>query len=567
MANVILTNLSILSNMAKLFVYKSDIGEISGKQTNEAPIKYLISYLNKNAKSVGRILAVATKEAKESYDNICKVLKEYSEEKNIAIPEPEMIETTENTIAETIQEISNKISTDDEVYIDTTGGFRNSSYLIMGAVRVLEYSDIKVKKAVYSNHQKEKIEDITDLYRMFDLINAANTFTSVGNSYELEEYFKDTDNATVKSTIEAMNKFSDEITLCRTSKLNDVIKELNNCLEELSGVQSDSKDIILFKSLSEAIRSKFNIHGERISYPDVVEWCVHNRLIQQAVTIYVEKMPEYFYNKKLYTVSDSIKKQVENKKSTFDYYYEVFYNTMMKQTELPEEIQQLAEIIRKSKEASLLHCPKFIKKSEEEIIFDALAECNDTSTFMNRVVRLKKYNFTSSIPYLQKYFKVRNSIWREKTLNNKEEINKNLKNYPNVIEIINTSQKSLPNTPDKFPIFLVNDQKLLKAVFEIEKSADGRISFIETLAERGDSENYKFAKDVPTKEIQKMFRDILYFKIFVRNKLNHASEEDKISEEMLEYFTKCGYKTNEELNVRELSDILCKTIKTIKVLR
>ena len=49
MANVILTNLSILSNMAKLFVYKSDIGEISGKQTNEAPIKYLISYLNKNA--------------------------------------------------------------------------------------------------------------------------------------------------------------------------------------------------------------------------------------------------------------------------------------------------------------------------------------------------------------------------------------------------------------------------------------------------------------------------------------------------------------------------------------
>ena len=71
-----------------------------------------------------------------------------------------------------------------------------------------------------------------------------------------------------------------------------------------------------------------------------------------------------------------------------------------------EEIQQLAEIIRKSKEASLLHCPKFIKKSEEEIIFDALAECNDTSTFMNRVVRLKKYNFTSSKPYLQKYFKV-----------------------------------------------------------------------------------------------------------------------------------------------------------------
>ena len=100
--------------MAKLFVYKSDIGEISGKQTNEAPIKYLISYLNKNAKSVGRILAVATKEAKESYDNICKVLKEYGEEKNIAIPEPELIERSEITFAQTIKQLSIMINTHDE---------------------------------------------------------------------------------------------------------------------------------------------------------------------------------------------------------------------------------------------------------------------------------------------------------------------------------------------------------------------------------------------------------------------------------------------------------------------
>ena len=52
-------------------------------------------------------------------------------------------------------------------------------------------------------------------------------------------------------------------------------------------------------------------------------WCVQNRLIQQAVTIYVEKMPEYFYNKKLYTVSDYVINSVKNKKSKFDYYYDL----------------------------------------------------------------------------------------------------------------------------------------------------------------------------------------------------------------------------------------------------
>ncbi len=568
MANVILTNLSIISDKASKCIYKSDTGNISGVQTNEAPIKYLISYLHRNNKATGRIIAVATDEAKTSFDNICTVLKEYGQQEKIPLPVPEIVKTTENTISETIQDIVNMISSDDEVYIDTTGGFRNSAYLLMGVVRVLEYSDIKVKKAVYSNYQKERIEDITELYRMFDLINAVNTFTSVGNSYELEEYFKNTNNDTVKRTITAMNEFSDELTLCRTSKLNEVIDKLNYCLDELSDVQSDSKDIILFKSLSEAIRSKFNIHGERISCPDIVMWCVQNRLIQQAVTIYVEKMPEYFYNKKFYTVSDYVINSVKNKKSKFDYYYELFYTTLMQEAELPEEIQLLIEIIKNTctgKKASPSPASFRIKPNDDEVVGAALRECSDTLTFMNRVSRVKKYSFESCKPYLQNYFRVRNCIWKNDRIETKEKMLENLSAYPKVIEILDNPKYILPNTPEKFPAFLISNQRLVEAVFGISKEYnDNRINFIEALASRGNSANYRFTDKIKKEELQTIFRDILYTKNFVRNKLNHASEKEELNEEMICYFKKYGYKTGIELSVKEISDMLYKSMKRIR---
>ena len=80
MANVIITNLSILRESRKN-EYDSDLGKIAGYQTNEAPVKYLISYLKEKGETADKIIAVTTSEAKDSYDNFCKVIKEYGEEK------------------------------------------------------------------------------------------------------------------------------------------------------------------------------------------------------------------------------------------------------------------------------------------------------------------------------------------------------------------------------------------------------------------------------------------------------------------------------------------------------
>ena len=52
MRNIIITNISALPpKEPQINSYTSDIGEFTGKYTNEAPIKYLMSYLNKKGEN------------------------------------------------------------------------------------------------------------------------------------------------------------------------------------------------------------------------------------------------------------------------------------------------------------------------------------------------------------------------------------------------------------------------------------------------------------------------------------------------------------------------------------
>lgn len=585
MADIILTNLSSLrkprqNEEMKKYIFKSDMGDINGIQTNDAPVKYLISYLNSKKRKADKIIAVATSEADEAYQTFCKMLSDYKIETGIDIPVPVKIHTSESTITETIQAIVNETSIDDDIYIDTTGGFRNSSYLLMGVVRVLEYSNRKLEKAVYSKLVREKteenvIEDVTGLYNMFDLINAVNTFTSVGNSHELEKYFCNCDNKIIEKTIKAMNDFSDEITLCRTSKLNDVLQQLNACLSELSELKSDSRDIILFKSLSETIRSKFNVQNGDIEYPAIVKWCLDSRLIQQAVTVFVEKMPDYFRQKKYFTVTDSQLKEVEkkNEKSTFSLNYELFYTNLMQDNCWPKSFIMLLKRLAEKVNPETAGNSYQKKRTDEEIIFNALLECHDYTTFLSRLSGkcFKKYGFESMRSDLSNFFKFRNAIYKNGTLNDLKTISKNLeKNYPDVNKVLNSDNFKLPSNSKQFIKFLMipnpNNIKLVEAIFGVKKDyKDNHLMFIENISKINTFSDYTLTDRLTCEELQKLFRDIYYVKTFIRNKLNHASENDSDNEELCSYFEKYNYKIDNELNVKDISKFLDQSIKNLKL--
>lgn len=564
MANVIITNLSILRGSG-INEYDSDLGKITGCHTNEAPVKYLISYLIEKGETADKIIAVTTSEAKTSYDNFCDVIKKYGEEKGITLNKPVSVPLTENT-AGTIQNVIKEISDKDTVYIDTTGGFRNSSYLLMAVVRVLEFSNIKFDKAVYSNNDTKGIEDVTDLYRMFDLINAINSFTSFGNSRELQSFFNSGENGLINKTLEVMNQFSDEITLCRTSKLESLLKALNSCLEELSKAENiEGNNEMLFKSLSDTIRKKFGLQNNEIDYPDIIKWCLDNRLVQQAVTVYAEKMPEYFYKKDYYKETAEMLEELEKRqeKSKFDRHYDLFYGLFVQHNGLPDEINFLSNIVKNVDKNELIGKKR---KTREELIYTAFAECRDYSTFIKRFNNdsFSEYQLDKTERFLKHFFKVKNMLYDEfgdKCQSGRKALESN---YPEVYKIISRKGFTLSNKVLDFPKVVFTSIPMTEAVFNVKAEYhDKHLNFIERMNCSEVQKNYTVTDKLKAEELQEIFRDIFYIKNFVRNSLNHASEDEKNMDELKAYFAKYGYKTEKELTVDDITQTLYKALERI----
>ena len=248
--------------------HTDDMGIIRGRYTNEAPVKYLLGSIYKGSLDTDcMIIAVTTPEAQEAFVAFRKTIRRYCQRNNYANLSIESI-TYDKNFGTVIAEIINKVKKEDRVYIDTTGGFRDSVYILMASVRILEYSGVRLEKAVYSvlnnppknsqngpsklpkrkKNKPNRIDDITDTYNMFDLINAANSFTSFGNSEGLANFFAECRNSDIKKAIDVMSRFSDEVTLCRTSNLNSILSELNEILTSIQNIDTDVEPEILFKS-------------------------------------------------------------------------------------------------------------------------------------------------------------------------------------------------------------------------------------------------------------------------------------------------------------------------------
>ena len=534
--NVIITNLSTIRPNVKEADYTSDKGSFKGTNTNDAPVKYLLTCL-KEQKTPVKILAVTTQEANSAYEVFCQMVREFTE--NAETPAILKISTKDVEIAQTIKKIIDLIHKNDKVYIDTTGGFRNSSYLLMAVVRILEYSGISLEKAVYSNFYTHTIENVTSTYQMFNLINAAELFTSLGNSDGLQNFFEGKKSTEIKNVIKAMNHFSEEMALCRTSGLDEILEQLNTSLNELDSMTPTTENEILFQSISGVIREKFGIHEDghkTIDYVDMIRWCLDNKQIQQAVTIYTEKIGTYLLNN-YYTVSGEVWKKFSEEKSNFDVAYRVFYEGFM-------TIYGSSPV------------ENFLKNAiQNPRIRPALEGCQDVPAFERRVPFL-----TLEKPVkegLKNFFRVKRFIYAEDG-NRRDEavIQKKFKDYPQFAEFMNLKAK----TQQGFVSQIANNNKLVALLQETQTSEFENIRFntIESL-ESAISAQKDYKLLVPAEQMQSIMRDYLYIK-WLRNSFNHASDEDKMTEEDKKYYSDYKYPINAILSLKEITKLLRNTL-------
>lgn len=259
---------------------------VQGGLTNEAPVKYLL----KAHPDVRELICVVTPEAKAAYAELQKRLNEVTADLNyVEVPFQESM-----SVEQCLPGIMENIKQNDEILLETTGGFRNAVMYMMLLSRLLLHVDSPIVQAVYSRWagagKQGSIEDVSKIIRLFDLINGMQELSSFGSVRTLRQYYGQApEDPRIANFLNAMEQLNESILLCRVSLISDRLKQFQASLVELKNCGDP-----IMQALLPAFRKKFN---GKMKTVDLIRWYLESDMLPQALTLYTEKIPERILGK------------------------------------------------------------------------------------------------------------------------------------------------------------------------------------------------------------------------------------------------------------------------------
>lgn len=344
-------------NAENAISYKMNEETFLGHESTDAGIQYLLWKAAENGEPVEKIITLVSDTVREkTWGSFQRRVERWIAEderlsfykgKKIEFVDIEYDETQNDTgkrAAKVYYKISEHIFQNDEkmsVYMDCTGGLRDTTFLMIMIIRYLEYHGMPCKEVVYSKMplrkkvqaavkvgnpvskesqsinkeiqsvQKEtqpmgEICQVNNVYRMFQLLNGVDQFTRTGNADLLKLCYQENDNPMITKLLDTIVEFSHEMSLCNIKRIDEILPQLNT---ELKTYTSDSTDDLfecVFTDMVKLIRKKFGMGDEgNLSYLQLISWCVENNMLQQALVLYIEKMPEYYVEKGVFLENNS----------------------------------------------------------------------------------------------------------------------------------------------------------------------------------------------------------------------------------------------------------------------
>jgi hypothetical protein len=193
------------------------------------------------------------------------------------------------------------------VYLDVTGGFRDSAMLLTSVMQMIKGRDLSLEGVFYVNffsgsspENPCQILDRTGAYSAFDLVSGLNELLKTGSVATLKEYFFSKNLHPLEQAIlDRLAEVSQEIRLCRIGQSLVALSHLREALAEYE--TAEFKQNKLFAHVVEKGRQKYALlmDKEDATFADFVEWSVKNKDYSQALSYYYEKIPAYFVETRL----------------------------------------------------------------------------------------------------------------------------------------------------------------------------------------------------------------------------------------------------------------------------
>ena len=209
------------------------------------------------------------------------------------------------------------------LHVDLSGGMRHISMMMLELMRLMEYNRIQIGSVLYSYlydipKKLGKVEEVTDVYKMFDLISGAEEFVRFGSVSVMQDYFShslDDKSKALKNLLDAMNAFAEAIKLCHRGSFEQAIESLRQAIQEFNRHcendvainRNDKLMLPLLGRIEDGYKTLLQLHDQL----DAIEWCLERDYIQQALTLYTETIPQYLFDKKIISFTQKGKEEIE----------------------------------------------------------------------------------------------------------------------------------------------------------------------------------------------------------------------------------------------------------------
>lgn len=327
--NTLILYMSPLRPHADIVNYKLPDGSlVCGEQTNQAAVQYVSRQLEKKGQKLDRLFILASDkvrtEAVETKKNTSVTTSEFFHgwlrEAYPLVEEVVYINVQDNMDeleqCKSMDEIARRLWPDrDTVYMDLTGGKRDTAMLMVTIMRLLQCEGIQTKQIVYSDFNapmKGRVVDCTHLYNMMDKIDAMESFLRFGSATRLREVYtseikqyrrRHEDEPswneapmldTFTSVLSNMDAFSAHLTLCQAEYFERDIKNIMKSLREYQdGDPTKCPCEQVFWLIAPRVEAEFaGLLDNKEPTASIAEWCTRKNLLMQAFALLDDMLPK-----------------------------------------------------------------------------------------------------------------------------------------------------------------------------------------------------------------------------------------------------------------------------------
>lgn len=314
-------------------VYSSEDITISALQTNEACIKFLLKKLARDNKILDTYMRVQSNNVEQDEHTMQYLdgsINDFCSNEGLTAPknydfflrEDEKKHRYDRVLSEISSEILRIADGDSEVsiYLDMAGGKRDNYIFIQLLTKLLSFYGFEVH-TYYADVAGEIVN--TDLsFEHMEILDAINEFVHTGSVASLRRCYENSSNKSVRKLLGAMDDFSTSIQICST-EITDNYHKLGKWIANVdNNLTNDSGGLFMIKAMIPLIREKFGFETDESNFvkdgsPErtilkIIKWCLDHNMIQQALTIYNERIAQIIFDKKLVEIDENVHSVQEN---------------------------------------------------------------------------------------------------------------------------------------------------------------------------------------------------------------------------------------------------------------